>query len=392
MFVTPHSTPRQKWLWLVLVLWLIPCLVITIRVVARPLQRSVTPLYHHSVEHWQERQPLYQGPHGMNYLPTFVPLFAPYHALPLRWAEVLWRWTALAGLAVGLWGFARPWHGEPAREPPERTFALTSLLGVPLCLGALSNGQANAHFGVALLLAALCLATEHAWGAALFIALAMAIKPLGLAAAGLAVVCFPRLWWRLGAALLLILAIPFLLAPWPYVQSQFVAALQNLRECSEVTDHRFADLNGLLRTFGLPLGAQASLWIRAGAGAALAGFCFALARQLPRRERALTWLGAAATYLMLFNPMTEANSYVVFGPLVALWTWQFFMSDRQRLAWVLVGMLGTMSLLPTVFYSWLGNSFALAWYPAMALVFLAILIFQVCRRTSAPSAPEPLAL
>jgi hypothetical protein len=222
-----------------------------------------------------------------------------------------------------------------------------------------------------------------------FIGLAIAIKPLGIAAAGLAVVCFPRLWWRMAAALLLILAVPFLLGPWPYVQSQFVAGFENLRRCSEVT-RQFADLNGLLRLLGIPLGTQASLWVRAGAGAALAVFCFALVRPLPPRERALVWLADAATYLMLFNPMTEANSYAIFGLPVALWAWQFFQSGSKRLGWVLVAMLGTMGLLPTLLRPWLGNHFAQAWYPAMAILFLAVLVFETCRRTLPQPGRKPV--
>jgi len=437
--MAPDPTPRKVWLWLALALWLIPCLVISVRVGTRPLKRTVTPLYHASVERWQQRQPLYDGPTGMNYLPTFVPLFTPYHALPLPLAEVLWRWTAMAGLAIGLWGFVRLAQGEPhrehgciklqfggalerggdslsppyrpnttgdepspsrklelevapRRERPDRAFTVVSLLGVPLCLAALNNGQANAHLGVALLLAALCLATDKLWGAAMLIALAVAIKPLGVAAAGLAVLCFPRLCWRLGVALLLVFSIPFLLAPWPYVQSQFVAAFQNLRQCSEVTEHRFADLNGLLRTFGLPLGGQSSMCVRAGAGVFLAGFCLGWVRRLPPPERALAWLASAGCYLMLFNPMTETNSYAVFGPPVALWAWQFFRLGQKQLAWVLAAMLVTMELLPTVLRPWLGNYFSLAWYPAMAILFLAILVLQFCRRKPLERVSEPVPL
>lgn len=385
----PDPTARKLWLWFALALWLIPCLVITARVAARPLKRTVTQVYHGAVERWQEHEPLYDG--HMQYLPTFVPLFAPYHALPLRVGDVLWRWTAMAALAVGLRRFARGLQGEPDCGATERAFALISLLSVPLCLGALSNGQANAHLGAALLLAALCLAGNRAWGAALFIALAVAIKPLGIAAAGLAVVCFPRLWWRVGAAILLMLGIPFLLGPWPYVQSQFVAGFENLRRCSALT-LQFADLNGLLRLLGIPLGWQASMWVRTGAGAVLAVFCLALVRPRPLRERALVWLAASATYLMLFNPMTEANSYAIFGLPAAIWTWQLFQSGRRKLGCLLAAMLGTMGLLPTLLWPWLGNYFAFAWYPSMAIVFLAILLAELCRRPSPQPAPKPVPL
>jgi hypothetical protein len=371
-----NAIAERRWACFAGLLWLLPLLVITIMVIAQPLKRTVTPLYHESVERWQNQEPLYDGPSGMNYLPTFVPIFAPYHALPLRVADVLWRWTAMAGLACGLWGLVR-------RNPGEfswRSFALVTLLGLPLCLSALRNGQANAHLGATLLLAALCLTAEYWWGASLLIALAVAIKPLGLAAVGLALVAFPLLWWRLGLAILLIVAIPFLIGPEPYVQSQFLDALHNIRQCSEVTQNRFADFNGLLRAFGIPLTGNISLLVRAGAGAALAVFCGGVVRKLPERERALTWLAVVACYLMLFNPMNESNSYVIFGPMAALWTWRFVQTGRRHLAWTFIIMLATMSLLPNLLRHWLGNYFALAWHPAMTIIFLGIVIWETFHR------------
>ncbi|HUZ07491.1 MAG TPA: glycosyltransferase family 87 protein [Candidatus Paceibacterota bacterium] len=375
---------EKRWAWFAGLLWLLPMLAITVMVVLQPLKRTVTPSYHDAVERWQQRKTLYDsdftaGPQGMNYFPTFVPLFAPYHALPLRTAEVLWRWTAAAGLACGLWCFVR----RNAGEFPWRSFALVSVLGLPLCLGALRNGQANAHLGATLLLAAFCLAMEYWWGAALLITLAVAIKPLGLAALGLALVSYPRLWWRLGAAILLVLALPFLTAPEAYVQGQFLIALHNLRQCSDVTQNRFADLNGLLRVFGVPLTGEFSLLVRAGAGAGLAVFCGIVVRKLPQLDRALAWLALVAAYLMIFNPMNEANSYVIFAPAAALWAWRYFQAGRRQLAWTLTIMLVTMSLMPNLLRPWLGNSFALAWHPAMTIIFLGIVFRELIQQARA---------
>jgi hypothetical protein len=376
---------------LALAIWLIPCLIISIRVIARPYKRTVTPLYHGSVERWQARQPLYDGPAGMNYLPTFVPLFAPYHLLPVRAADLLWRWTAMGGLAAALWGFARHWGGQQGPGSEGRTFTLLSLLGLPLCLGALSNGQANAHLGAALLLASLCLLQARLWPAAVCLALAVAVKPLGVAALGLAVLCYPRLWWRAGVAVVAIFALPFFLAPWPYALNQFGAALENLRQCAEVTEHRFADLNGLLRTVGLPLGAQASLLVRAGAGLLWAAVCLGWVRRFQEPDRSLAWYALAGAYLMLFNPMTESNSYVVFGPALALWAWHWHLCGKQNLARLIVVGVLSMGLLPTLLRPWLGSSFALAWHPAVVILFLLVFAIQMRWRRPFVLGTKPVA-
>lgn len=73
---------NQRWLWFGFLLWVLPVLVITVLVGLKPGKRSVTHHYHTAVERWAERKTLYDGPRGMNYLPTFVPFFMPYHSLP----------------------------------------------------------------------------------------------------------------------------------------------------------------------------------------------------------------------------------------------------------------------------------------------------------------------
>ena len=75
---------------------------------------------------------------------------------------------------------------------------------------------------------------------------------------------------------------------------------------------------------------------------------------------------------MLFNPMTEANSYVALGPVLALWSGSLFAGGWRAGGWVLAGAAVTMGWLPTLLRPWLGNFFALAWYPLMAIVFLCV--------------------
>lgn len=373
----------SKWLWLLVALWIIPMVVITVRVATRPHKRTVTPLYHDAVARWAKQQPLYDGPAGMNYLPSFVPLFAPFHALPLRAADLLWRYTAAAGLAYGIWAFIRKKSQEDLRA-----FALVSLLALPLSLGALSNGQANAHLGLALMLGALFLSRSQWTAAALCIALAVAIKPLGLAAAGLAFMAYPRLWWRLGLCIAAVLLLPAIVGPPDYALEQYRAAVANLRQCSEVTENRFADLNGLLRTIGIPLTGRPSLLVRGIAGVGFALFCLVAVRNLEPRTRALAWLAASACYLMLFNPMTEANSYVIFAPPAALWVWHFFTSGRVRLAWSIAASVLAMSILPTLLWTVVGPFFSLAFYPIVAALLMILVASYVIQSRQTPVAPH----
>lgn len=366
-------------------LWVIPLLVVSIVVATRPEKRTVTPLYHAAAERWWQREALYDGPGGMNYLPPFALLFGPYHVLPRPVSEVVWRATAAAGLAAGLWCLV----GSMPGANRWKAFALVSVCVLPLSLPAIRNGQANAQLGAALLLAAVALKAQRWWLAVVLLCVATAIKPLGLAAVGLAWAAYPRMGWRLGVGLLVLMALPFGFGPVDYAARQFVACFENLRQCADVTEHRFADLNGLLRTFGTALTGKASLAVRAGAGALLMGLCWRASRQRTEPRRALVWLGAAAGFLMLFNPMTEENSYVILAPALGLTAWQAATGGAHRRGWLFAGMALTMGLLPNLLRPWLGNQFALAWHPAMTLIFLAVLSWEVLRDSAAGSKSAP---
>ena len=64
----------------------------------------------------------------------------------------------------------------------------------------------------------------------------------------------------------------------------------------------------------------------------------------PKFDGALLLLGMSASYLMLFNPMTESNSYIIFSPVVGAFAVKRFTEDRHRLGWALVALaigLGT---------------------------------------------------
>jgi alpha-1,2-mannosyltransferase len=367
-----------RWRAVAWVLWLVPMVVIAALVVARPNKRTLTPLYEMAVRSWWDRQPLYRGPSGMNYLPHFAVLYGPYDLGGRVVGGILWRCTAAAGLAAGLWFFGRAIGGSPRF----RSFAIVSAISLPLALPALQNGQANAHLGAALLLAAWCLKAQRWNTAVALLWLATCIKPLGLAAVGLAWAAYPHLGWRLAFGFAAFLGFPFLFGPPGYVWSQYVGAWENLRQCSEVTENRFADLNGLLRTFGAPLTGTASLAVRASAGALLMLWCWRASGRETEPRRALVWLSAAAGFLMLFNPMTEANSYAILAPVLGLMAGWEFSRGETGFGWAFACMALTMGLLPNLVRPVFGNHFALAWHPAMTLGFLSVIVWQTFRSGS----------
>jgi hypothetical protein len=366
-----------------LALWVVPMLVVSVAVAWNPEHRTVTASCHQATASWWSGQDIYVGPSGMNYLPHFAVLYTPFHLLPRRVGEVLWRLVAAASLAGGLWQLARVLF----RSAPERPFFWATLVTMPLSMNALRNGNDNAIFGGVVMLAIVALLRERWWLASALMMLAIALKPLGIVLVLLAPLYYSRsLWWRLPLAVAVMAIFPFLFGRPAYVWSQYRAAWTNLQACAAVTQHRFADLNGILRTLGHPLEGRASTLVRVLAGGLAAAAWWWGARRLRSPLTGLWLLALATAYLMLFNPMNEENSYVILAPALGAWATYFLFSpdarDWRRLGWALVFMALSMGLLPNIVRPLFGNHFALFWHPVMAIIFVVMLGYFVQR--SAP--------
>lgn len=368
--------------------WFVPMAVIAAMVIHNPLKHTVTlGSYHPSAASWWAGKDLYIGPSGMNYLPHFAVLYSPFHFLPIAASEVLWRLCAAGALAGGLWRLARGMFGAEL----ERPFLWASLATMPLALGALRNGNANALFGGVTLLAIAAAMEKRWWLAIGWMALATALKPLGIVLLLLASISYAPLARRLPIAILSLAVFPFFFGRPEYVWSQYHAVWHNLGACAAVTDDRFADINGLLRTIGAPLAGRASTLARFLAGCLTAAALLWGARRLNETPRALWLYALAVAYLMLFNPMTEANSYVILAPALAAWAVFFLFNDEmdtRRLGWGILLMVAGMSVLPTLMRPWFGNSFALNWHPLMTIIFMAILLRFIARAGSENLCPQ----
>ena len=225
------------------------------------------------------------------YPPSFLVLYKPFTWFPAPWGELAWRVLAACLLAA--------------------------------CL-AIGSGRANL--------------------AGTWLALGIAIKPILLAPAALAIVLLPSCLPPLLVVLGLLLASPFLTAPTAYVLKQYGLFLQQtFGPCLNVSEDRFADLNGLLRGMGLEMRAPFSTVVRAGVGLSMAAWMLRARRRLGRVDAALLWLAVSSAYLMLFNPMTEANSYCMLSVPMALCAWRWIDAGRRWVGWSLLASVPAMA-------------------------------------------------
>ena len=120
---------------------------------------------------------------------------------------------------------------------------------------------------------------------------------------------YPRVLGPLTKVLVGFVVSPFLFASPDYVVAQFREAWDNLLSCSLVTKHRFTDINGFFRTFGMEIVGVWSQLLRVGAGLATLGVWWVIARRTWDPFRGLFLLALTTSFLMLFNPMNEINSF-----------------------------------------------------------------------------------
>jgi alpha-1,2-mannosyltransferase len=150
---------------------------------------------------------------------------------------------------------------------------------------------------------------------------------------------------------------------------------------SATTKHEFADINGLLWALGIGLTGAVSQISRVVAGLVTTVVLMIGSNRIRGLARAWFLLGLSTTYLMLFNPMTEGNSYVIVAPSIALYALILFSAKGlSNLGWWLVFTSFSIYPLPEILRE-LDKDFGLWSRPLLMLIFYALLASIVFTRT-----------
>ena len=363
-----------------LVLWGLTAIAATVGGVAG--HRTVTGVYHEAVHAWSTRTDLYG--HGYQYLPQFVVLFWPFDQLPFVLSEIAWRLVSICALGVASWRLVCA--QIPAGLERQRVFLQISMPILLTGFDSFRNGQANTLFGAVSIFGACSLFDRrNGEGSSIapgYFVVASLIKVFGVIEIVFAGLLRPLVILRsitLGAAAILV---PFCLAPSQYVCRQYQLLWLNLMSNANLADHRFADLNGLLLAIASPLSAHWSIAVRAIA-ALLGGVILVhLVRwRPPNCSPALILYGTASSYWMLFNPMTEQNSYVIVAPFLTLIALGRAGQVYDPLVkWGMLSLVISMTVLPELVRRQLPD-FGLWWHPLIMAVLLIAFAAPVLRRS-----------
>jgi hypothetical protein len=266
-----------------------------------------------------------------------------------------WRWSAILVFE----------RAQPA-------LGMFLLLLIPGAAGVLRNGQFDAHMWALIMISAAEVARGKNWQAAIALALALALKPQAIVAVLLIGTTWPRVGARLLPLVLLVLALPFLVADRSFVLQLYIDVIHGIGlGVREVGD--WNDFSGMLQKFGLFVPYPVMTGIRVAAALAALTVALTARRMLPLPQSTFTAFALCALYLLLFNPRVEGSGYVglalVAAPLAAR---AILYEDQARVGGLLIVicvLLGVTGLTPGTM-SLLG-----VWFkPFLALLVATIVV------------------
>jgi alpha-1,2-mannosyltransferase len=295
--------------------WAICFLVVCVMVIHNWHDHSEGIIYSKAVTDWWNQRNLYGvfRYDGFLYFPHAAILYTPFTLLGHPLGDIAWRAAGLAFLCGGIYRFAKLF--APSRA--QHVFAIASFVAIAPCLASLRNGQSNLQIAAAILQTAADLAERRWWRASLWLMIGLAVKPIMLVMILLAGAIYRQMSWRLILALALFILIPFFTRPPHYVWEQYKGCYDQLANASQ-PDRPFCDLRGMLTIMHVAIPQSVELALQLSAAVGALAMCW-----LARQRRAEPWPSAilmaiTAVYLMLFNPRTESNSYVILSPAVGL--------------------------------------------------------------------------
>ena len=388
--MTAPSTSRIGFAWLV---WILVFAIICSDVVRHPASHTTMPTYRlASTQWWAGTDPYSLNAHaGFLYFPQAAFLFTPFNVLPFYAGEILWR-AATFGLFVYALVRLNAFFLSARSVSTARTLLILSLLAIPSAFASLRNAQFDLPLAALIVLTAAEVSAARWTAAAVWICLAVALKPLAV----VPLLLFGALYWRLipriAIGMLIVIALPFLHWNPAYVAHEYVRCFQTLAWASKGDEARYSDLSALL---SMKLGYDAPMSLKTIVRVIFALVYFGLAalavRRLTRSEAAWTIGALAADYLMLFNPRTETCSYVFLGPFAASLALLYSQENRKWLGYALgfVALGFACDAFPKL------GAFSIhdltdRWFkPLLALLFLPALIGFIFAQRKTPSAsPE----
>lgn len=375
--------------WATLGLWLALFGGVMVAVFLNLKTHTTMPTYQlASARWWQGIDPYTMDAHaGFLYFPQAAVLFTPFHFMPVWGAEIFWRATTFGLYFYALVRLGRFFLSEDGVFSA-KTFLYLSLLAVWSSLASLRNAQFDLPLAALVVLTSAEVAASRWTAAAIWICLAVALKPLAV----VPLLLFTALYWKLIPRVIIgmavVIALPFLHWSPSFVAHEYVRCFQTLVMASKGDEPRYSDLAALLSLYGYAPSPELKTVVRVIFAAVYLGIGWLAVRRLKGIESAWVVGALSADYLMLFNPRTETCSFVFLGSFVAsLALFYAQQSGRRAAAWMLgVGAIClACDAFPTIHHVSLHLLTDRWMKPLVAVVFFFMMLQFIFEKRPAPA-------
>jgi alpha-1,2-mannosyltransferase len=373
--------------------WTLFNLVVLVLVWLDPGASSVVDTYREGALGWWVGRDIFgPGEHGFIYLPSFAVLFSPFAFLGAPWGDILWRLVSVGALSLAVWRALRLYL--PARS--FEAFGPALLLILPAGSAALRNGQATTLMLAMMLFATLAIAECRWWRAAAWLALGFAIKPLAAVLLLLAAVLYRPLAGRLLLCVILVLLLP-LLHPHPSAAWHLYGlGLNKLFTAATPGPGGWSEITGLLNEFGLAAAPVTLTLLRLATAVGVLAIGYFSVRRQEGKIAALDVFALSICYLMLMNPRTEENTYIMLAATVGLFAVLLWQKEDRPVRALLLAVIcvamgnqayGELIYRPTIL--WLKPLLCVAFLPCLIESCLAA-AFHRDRQVTATTATRPI--
>jgi hypothetical protein len=355
--------------------WILTLVIVSFMVWRRPEYRNECLVYGGAAHDWWTSTGLYThnlGIDGFLYFPQSALLYSPFAIIPRPASDLVWRAAGMALFASGLVRLSG-WFAGPRKWA---MFAVFTIVALPPAMACVRNGQANLHIAGMMLHTVLSLQQKR-WGkAAFWLVIGVLLKPIMLVMLLLAAVWYWRLIPRLAIGLALAMLLPFAFQRPHFVLDQYIDFF-HMTMISSNPNREFCNIHGLLATtLRWTLSGQTFQIIGLIAAAATLGIWLWTAPRQTEAARPLFLMAYTVCYLLLFNPRTQSNSYVMLAPLLGIAvTLAFYKFHRLGFGAILIVMIVCLTCDGWA-YKWTEN-----WLkPMECIVFTVMLIIASTRR------------
>lgn len=216
------------------------------------------------------------------------------------------------------------------------------------------------------------------WRVAILLMLALALKPVAI----IWVLLFGGLYWRLGwrmlCGMLVLFLLPFLIQMPHYVWQEYQHFLISLESTVTVAPSSYAQVFSVPAQWGIIIPNMLQDIIRMLFAVIVFALSYVLSKSRSVTETTLWVFTLASCYLLLFNPRTEGNDYIVLAPAIGF---MLMRAIASRFYLTAIGLFCLVLLFTCSYYlvkiitpvhnAWLD--------PFLGLCFFAFVIYQIVK-------------